>query len=696
MAVLTRPVRRTAQPSGPAAIDWGNPLTRDLVAVQHVAGGVWLSRRGVSPIAITVGTPVRTPNPKGVAIQHPAFFSYSLSEISDASVTGYAGPVTLLSVFVPDTTTNLTEPAFFGGGFGHRIQATYASTPGKIGAVFRGLSPIGGTNTLSNLSVPAVVISRSIPAVEQAVWVNGVKDPSTSSGTHDALPAANMGLAAARPGLMLNAFFKRALSDAEIAQLSANPWQLFDPTHQRVAYDVGTGAPPDTTAPTLTLPTGADTGSTTATGTITTDEGSGTAYAIVSVLATAPSVAQIQAGQNSLGAAAEWSGSQVVTTTGVKTFNSMGLMPATVHYYHFQHRDAAGNDSTVSSSTMFTTDAVDATAPTLSSPTATALSNALIAAGVTTDEANGTLYVVATTSATPPSAAQIRAGQDHTGASAVFADDQVVASTGAKTFNVTGLTQLTLYYLYFHHQDAAGNNSTVSSASATTFRNGATAQSVIDDTAAVGGNPAGVLYALALTKSADDWMAYREISPPDPAGGVLTANPNGSFTYVGPEPADWVIQPEVNGTDDAGGQITVALYQTIEEDATPPTLTNPTGAALGSTGAAGSVSTNEASGTLYWLTNTSAMATDAAIKAASSQPVTTTGVQSVTSSGLTPSTLYYNHFLHRDAAGNDSTRSTSASFTTAASGGAVGGSRPGEKTMHSCMKPAMYPAMNKS
>lgn len=440
----------------------------------------------------------------------------------------------------------------------------------------------------------------------------------------------------------------------------------------------------------------------------------------------------------------------------------------------------------------------DVTAPTLSAGVGTVKSNALIVVGATTDEAGGTMYVVVTTSATAPSAAQVKAGQNNAGTAAVFAANQPISSTGAKTFNATGFTQLTGYYPYIVHTDASGNDSSVLSVGLrTTFRNGATAQYVIDNTAAVGGNPAGALYALALTKSADDWMAYRTISGPTPGTGTLTENADGSFTFVGPDAAIWVIQPEVNGVDDAGGQITIELYdqasdvtpptlttatgtktgattatgtvttseglgtlyyltntsatalsaavlagstQTVTAsgvqnisrtgltasttyyhhflhkdpagndsavlssnsfttdavaDVTAPTLTSPTGATLGPTGAVGSVSTNEANGTLYWLTNTSATATDAAIKAANSQAVTATGVQNVTSSGLTASTVYYNHFLHRDAAGNDSTRSTSASFTTAAPGAPVTGNDHGGVAMRSCMRPAMYPAMNK-
>lgn len=102
-------------------------------------------------------------------------------------------------------------------------------------------------------------------------------------------------------------------------------------------------------------------------------------------------------------------------------------------------------------------------------------------------------------------------------------------------------------------------------------------------------------------------------------------------------------------------------------DTTAPTLTSPTGTATGSTTASGSVSTDEANGTLYRLASTNATETAATVKAAAlTTTVSATGVQStgVTFSGLTASTTYYAHYLHRDAAGNDSAIVSSASFTT--------------------------------
>lgn len=110
----------------------------------------------------------------------------------------------------------------------------------------------------------------------------------------------------------------------------------------------------------------------------------------------------------------------------------------------------------------------DTTAPTLSSPLGLPLGDTSGYLGVTTNEANGTLYYVVTASATPPSAAQVKAGQNDGGTAAVFAGSQAVSSTGVKSDTATGLSSATVYYAYFMHEDAAANQSSVSAATAFT------------------------------------------------------------------------------------------------------------------------------------------------------------------------------------------------------------------------------------
>lgn len=224
----------------------------------------------------------------------------------------------------------------------------------------------------------------------------------------------------------------------------------------------------DTTPPTLTSPSGTG-GALTCSGSVSTDEGNGTLYAVATASATAPSAAQVKAGQDHTGAAALRVVSQAVSGTGVQSISS-GSVTAGTRYWHFMHEDSAANQSAVVSSASFTvTSGGDTTAPVLSSPVGTATGSTTATVGATTDEGNGTLYAVVTTSATQPSVAQIKAGQNHTGAAAAWAGSVAVSSTGAKTLNATGLTGSTTYYAHLVHSDAAGNDSNrVVSASFTT------------------------------------------------------------------------------------------------------------------------------------------------------------------------------------------------------------------------------------
>lgn len=95
-----------------------------------------------------------------------------------------------------------------------------------------------------------------------------------------------------------------------------------------------------------------------------------------------------------------------------------------------------------------------------------------------------------------------------------------------------------------------------------------------------------------------------------------------------------------------------------------PTLTNLTVPTYDSVSATGSVTTDDASGTLYWLYNTSSTATSAQVKAGQSKAVTASGAQTLPGTGLSPSTLYYLHVVQTDPSGGESAV-LHTSFTTA-------------------------------
>jgi hypothetical protein len=171
------------------------------------------------------------------------------------------------------------------------------------------------------------------------LWKNADSKPGTPSLTYTVASGA---IATGYPGLQnTNPSFGWATIDNLVITDAAGGDGYFDAV--------------DTTAPTLTSPTGTQTGSTTATIGATTDEANGTMYGVVTTSGTAPSVAQIQAGQDNSGTAAAYASSQAITTTGAKTFSATGLAASTAYYAHIQHKDAAANDSTVVSSAQFTT-----------------------------------------------------------------------------------------------------------------------------------------------------------------------------------------------------------------------------------------------------------------------------------------------------------------------------------------------------
>jgi hypothetical protein len=194
----------------------------------------------------------------------------------------------------------------------------------------------------------------------------------------------------------------------------------------------------DSTPPALTSPTGTSTGTSTASGTVSTNEATGTLYYMASTNAT-ETVATVKAALN-----------QPVTASGVQNVTFSGLAANTTYYAHYVHRDAAGNDSSVANSSSFTTAASgDTTPPVLTNPVGTQTGPTTATATVSTNEATGTLYYMASTNSSE-SLATVKA-----------AANQPVTATGTQSVSFSGLNANTQYYSHFVHRDAAGNDSAV-------------------------------------------------------------------------------------------------------------------------------------------------------------------------------------------------------------------------------------------
>lgn len=104
-------------------------------------------------------------------------------------------------------------------------------------------------------------------------------------------------------------------------------------------------------------------------------------------------------------------------------------------------------------------------------PVITAIStgwNGEVGVDVNTDTGEGVAYSVATSSATPPTVAQIIAGQDHTGADALSSKSKAVSGTGAQgDMYLTGLTNAVLVHTHTVHLDNHRNESNIISSTAT-------------------------------------------------------------------------------------------------------------------------------------------------------------------------------------------------------------------------------------
>lgn len=112
-----------------------------------------------------------------------------------------------------------------------------------------------------------------------------------------------------------------------------------------------------------------------------------------------------------------------------------------------------------------------ASGPALSSPTITGVGTTTATPGISTDTANGTLYLVLSNANTAPSVAQVKAGQNAAGAT-VPSNSQAISSSGAKTASMSGLTGATTYYPFWVHTNGSSQDSAVTAGTSFTTSGG--------------------------------------------------------------------------------------------------------------------------------------------------------------------------------------------------------------------------------
>lgn len=381
-------------------------------------------------------------------------------------------------------------------GFWRRASTeAFAQAPGATGhtptvnpvvnsMTWRNASVVGVRDTaFGEATAPATALTGSLTNTEPVI-VGSYYDKSSSRSSNIAF--------------FCGCIWSRDLTLAERDLLQSDPYAVFRK---------GAG---DTTAPTLTSPTASATGATTASGSVTTDEANGTLYWLASATAT-EAAATVKAGS-----------SQAVSASGVQNVTVTGLTASTSYYLHFVHTDAAANDSTVATSAQFTTSAAgDTTPPTLTGPTGTATGATTASGTVSTNEDTGTLYWLASASAS------------ETGAAVKAGSSQAVSAVGTQNVTVSGLTASTTYYLHYLHRDAAGNDSTV--ATSAQFTTSAALAAGINVTEPLKNNTGTVLANLsgvrvAVLQAADLVSVYETSGLTTNASGILATISDAGIT----------------------------------------------------------------------------------------------------------------------------------------------------------------------
>ena len=225
----------TSQPSQSVGIDWNNPITQGLRSLDLPAYN-WYTR---------IGAPAFRPTTKGVGFAGNGS-STALYKSIPGTVTTTA-PQTILALVV-GAAGGTDRRAYAIADAGSYFLAICSSRTNSEKMRLSMRSPVTDASvadtsaTVFEAGVPHVAVIRYQDGV-LASFVDGKADSSgsvTVSGTSaanlqigiGALVRAGVGVTFNSSVVVVGACWNRALTDAEIASVSANPWQLFLPSRR--------------------------------------------------------------------------------------------------------------------------------------------------------------------------------------------------------------------------------------------------------------------------------------------------------------------------------------------------------------------------------------------------------------------------------------------------------------------------------
>ena len=257
MSVLLTRGTRLSQPQGRVEIDWGNPIARGLsFAVLPPTGPKNLAAGGKVAASIgSAGWPSTAYGPlsQGRISRNPG----NTHALWNGQELGGGPEYTVLVYCRHDTNRgSLQNPLDADNASSARVfqfRLNGSSAPEIIAFNTSG-STFTAASSVALGATEDVMIAGRVQGGVASVWSHGIKRASTTvTGTARGLGTVSgsvlvvggfAGLSAQRmeSAIYSGFYFNRALSDAEIASISANPWQLFKPVQRRVWFDGGAAA----------------------------------------------------------------------------------------------------------------------------------------------------------------------------------------------------------------------------------------------------------------------------------------------------------------------------------------------------------------------------------------------------------------------------------------------------------------------
>lgn len=239
------PAERWSQPQGPSEIDWSNPIARELRSAIVDSGA--LKANAVTKANLSRSAPAYVQS-KPVKNYYSAEYTFGAYDSGPIGLSGLT-EFTAIALYVK---TNDVGDTPYGGPFGASLtgettrsfevepggpSSTYFSVWGDNGARYNLLAD----GALNPLNVPRTIAMRLSASVLSG-YFDGAKSgaaagPATLQTVHNIHVGANPnGWGGVVPVFY---FWTRALSDAEIASISANPWQLFKSSQPKFILDLG-------------------------------------------------------------------------------------------------------------------------------------------------------------------------------------------------------------------------------------------------------------------------------------------------------------------------------------------------------------------------------------------------------------------------------------------------------------------------